>query len=104
MLGVTLVYRQARTTALALLEKVQLRRREEILEMICGARVTASPFIPQFAGTLRMLNIILGSAVVVQPIVKLWQDGQRKLRFAAVWQMRDASWLGICGIPLRIRL
>ncbi len=66
-------------TALALLEMVQLRRWEEILEMFCGAWVTASPFVFQFAGTLRMLSFSLGGAVVVLAIFELWQDGQRKL-------------------------
>lgn len=66
-------------TALALLEMVQLRRWEEILEMICGAWVVASPFVFQFDGALRTLSFVLGGTVVVLAIFELWQDGQRKL-------------------------
>jgi hypothetical protein len=65
--------------ALALLEMVQLRRWEEILEMICGAWVVASPFVFQFDGALRTLSFVLGGTVVVLAIFELWQDGQRKL-------------------------
>ena len=66
-------------TALALLEMVQLRRWEEILEMMCGAWIVASPFVFQFGGALRTLSFILGGAVAFLAIFELWQDGQRKL-------------------------
>ena len=66
-------------TALALLEMVQLRRWEEILEMICGAWIVASPFVFQFDGTLRTLSFVLGGVVVFLAIIELWQDSQRKL-------------------------
>lgn len=66
-------------TALALLEMVQLRRWEEILEMICGAWIVASPFVFRFDGALRTLSFVLGGAVVFLAIFEYWQDGRIKL-------------------------
>ena len=65
--------------ALALLEVVSLRRWEEILELLCGVWIVASPFALLYGGELRVAHFLLGGAVAVLAVLELWRDRGRQL-------------------------
>jgi hypothetical protein len=69
----------AAIVVLAALEQLFLRRWEEFLALVCGVWVMASPFVLEYAGTLRTWHIGLGAAVVALAILELWQDRNRSL-------------------------
>ena len=66
-------------TMLALLEIMSLQRWEEVLELVCGLWVLASPFVFGYGGALRLSHFVLGAAVVLLALLELWQDRNRKL-------------------------
>lgn len=66
-------------TMLALLEIMSLQRWEEVLELVCGLWVVASPFVFGYGGALRLSHFVLGAAVVLLALLELWQDRNRKL-------------------------
>ncbi|GAB4391472.1 MAG: SPW repeat protein [Kiloniellaceae bacterium] len=67
-------------TSLALLEIMSLQRWEEVLELACGLWVALSPMIFGYAGTLRLVHIVLGAAVALLALLELWQDRKRRLQ------------------------
>ncbi|MGI9452261.1 MAG: SPW repeat protein [Geminicoccaceae bacterium] len=66
-------------TMIALLEIMSLRRWEELLELVCGLWVVASPIVFGYGGALRLSHFVLGAAVVVLALLELWQDRNRQL-------------------------
>lgn len=66
-------------TMIALLEIMSLRRWEELLELVCGLWVVASPIVLSYGGALRLSHFVLGAAVVVLALLELWQDRNRRL-------------------------
>lgn len=66
-------------TMLALLEIMSLQRWEEVLELLCGLWVVASPLVFNYGGTLRLAHFALGGLVVVLALLELWQDRKRRL-------------------------
>ena len=65
---------------LALLELMSLQRWEEVLELICGAWVIASPIVLNYGGTLRVSHFVLGGLVVALALLELAQDRNRSLK------------------------
>ena len=61
------------------LEQLALHRWEEFLALLGGVWVMASPFVLNYAGTLRIWHIALGAAVVLLAVLQLWQDRNRNL-------------------------
>lgn len=61
------------------LEQIFLRRWEEFLMLLCGVWMMSSPFVLEYAGTLRNWHIALGAAVAALAILQLWQDRNRSL-------------------------
>jgi len=61
------------------LEQLSLQRWEEFLVFICGIWVVISPFVLNYAGTLRMWHVVLGAAVAALALLELWQDRNRSL-------------------------
>ncbi len=66
--------------ALAMLELMSLQRWEEVLELICGAWVIASPFVLNYGGQLRVWHFVLGGIVVALALLELAQDRNRNLK------------------------
>ncbi len=66
--------------ALAMLELMSLQRWEEVLELICGAWVIASPFVLNYGGQLRVWHFVLGGVVVALALLELAQDRNRNLK------------------------
>ncbi len=66
--------------ALAMLELMSLQRWEEVLELICGAWVIASPFVLTYGGQLRVWHFVLGGIVVALALLELAQDRNRNLK------------------------
>ncbi len=66
--------------ALAMLELMSLERWEEVLELICGAWVIASPFVLNYGGQLRVWHFVLGGVVVALALLELAQDRNRNLK------------------------
>lgn len=64
--------------ALALMELVYVQRWEEVLEMICGAWVVASPIWFGYGGAIRIWHFVLGALVVILALFELWQDRNRR--------------------------
>ncbi len=64
---------------LAMLELISLQRWEEVLELICGAWVIASPFVLNYGGPLRVWHFVLGGIVVALALLELAQDRNRSL-------------------------
>ncbi|MEC9369528.1 MAG: SPW repeat protein [Pseudomonadota bacterium] len=62
----------------AALELVELRRWEEIGEIIFGLWIATSPLVFGYAtqGTLRYWHGVLGGLVVLLAVIELWQDRQ----------------------------
>lgn len=65
-------------TMLALLELMSLERWEEVLELVAGAWVVASPLVLGYGGVLRLSHFVLGAAVILLALLELWQDRQRR--------------------------
>jgi hypothetical protein len=61
------------------LEQIFLRRWEEFLLLLGGVWMMASPFMLEYAGTLRNWHIALGAAVAVLALLQIWQDRNRDL-------------------------
>lgn len=59
------------------LEQLALQRWEEFLALLGGLWMMASPFVLEYAGTLRTWHIALGAAVVILAGLELWQDRNR---------------------------
>ncbi len=66
--------------ALAMLELMSLQRWEEVLELICGAWVIASPFVLNYGGPLRVWHFVLGGIVVALALLELAQDRNQSLK------------------------
>ena len=64
-------------TMLALLELMSFQRWEEVLELICGAWMVASPFAFGYGGALRTWHFALGGIVVALAMLEIWQDRNR---------------------------
>ena len=61
--------------ALASFELLDLRRWEEILELLCGLWLIASPFMLGYAnGALMIWHMALGAIVALLAVAELWQD------------------------------
>ncbi len=71
--GVTIV-------TLAMLELMSLQRWEEVLELLCGAWVIASPVVLNYGGPLRVWHFVLGGIVVALALLELAQDRNRSLK------------------------
>ena len=65
--------------ALAMLELMSLQRWEEVLELICGAWVIASPIVLNYGGPLRVWHFVLGGIVAALALLELAQDRNRIL-------------------------
>lgn len=61
------------------LEQIFLRRWEEFLLLLGGVWMMLSPFVLEYAGTLRNWHIALGAGVAALAILELWQDRNRSL-------------------------
>lgn len=61
------------------LEQLSLRRWEEFLVFIAGIWMVISPFVLNYAGTLRTWHIVLGAAVALLALLEIWQDRNRSL-------------------------
>ena len=66
-------------TMLALLETLSLRRWEEVLELLCGLWVVASPMLLGYGGFLATAHFVLGGLVCILALLELWQDRNRRL-------------------------
>ena len=66
-------------TMLALLETLSLRRWEEVLELVCGFWVVASPLVLGYGGVLATAHFALGGLVCALALLELWQDRNRRL-------------------------
>ena len=64
---------------LALVEFMSLQRWEEILELVCGGWIMASPFVMLYGNDLRLIHLILGGGVVILALFELWQDRKRRM-------------------------
>lgn len=62
--------------ALAALSFVGLQRWEEVIELLCGVWLIATPFVFGYAnaGQLRYWHFALGCVVAVLAALELWQD------------------------------
>jgi hypothetical protein len=69
----------AAIVVLGALEQIFLRRWEEFLTLLCGVWMMSSPFVLEYAGTLRNWHIALGAAVAVLALLEIWQDRNRDL-------------------------
>ncbi len=65
---------------LALVELMSLQRWEEVLELVCGGWIMASPFVLQYGNDLRLIHLILGGGVVILALFELWQDRKRPMK------------------------
>lgn len=63
--------------ALALLENVSWRRWEEVLEMLAGAWLIASPFVFGYAGVEATFHMLVGALVALLGAFEYWQDRSR---------------------------
>ena len=66
-------------TMIALLEVMSLQRWEELLELVCGLWVAASPLVFGYGSALRISHFALGAGVVLLALLELWQDRNRRL-------------------------
>jgi uncharacterized membrane protein len=64
---------------LALVEYMSLQRWEEVLELVCGGWIIASPFVLQYGNDLRLIHMVLGGGVVILALFELWQDRKRAM-------------------------
>jgi hypothetical protein len=69
----------AAIVVLGALEQIFLRRWEEFLTLLLGVWMMSSPFVLEYAGTLRNWHIALGAAVAVLALLEIWQDRNRDL-------------------------
>lgn len=62
--------------ALGAIELVDLRRWEQVGEIVCGGWLIASPYVFGYvgAGMLQYWHFGLGAAVVLLAVIELWQD------------------------------
>jgi hypothetical protein len=65
---------------LAMLELMSLQRWEEVLELLCGAWVIASPVVLNYGGPLRVWHFVLGGIVVALALLELAQDRNLNLK------------------------
>ncbi|TCD15369.1 SPW repeat domain-containing protein [Oricola cellulosilytica] len=63
--------------ALAMLENVSWRRWEEVLEMLAGAWLIASPFVFGYGGVEASFHMLAGALVVLLGALEYWQDRNR---------------------------
>jgi hypothetical protein len=59
---------------LAQLEYVALQRWEEVVELLAGLWLIASPIVLGYSGTLSLWHYSLGGLVVLLAALQLWQD------------------------------
>ena len=64
-------------TMMAMLELMEHQRWEELIELICGLWVVASPLVIGYGGTLRLSHYLLGAAVALLALLELRQDRRR---------------------------
>ena len=65
---------------LAMLELMSLQRWEEVLELLCGAWLIASPVVLNYGGPLRVWHFVLGGIVVALALLELAQDRNLNLK------------------------
>jgi hypothetical protein len=66
-------------TMVAMMEMLELSRWEELIELVCGAWLVASPFALDYGGALRTWHVVLGAGVIALALLELWQDRDRRL-------------------------